>query len=84
MPTPLCVFLEMELGYCPKSVVLFLDYSSLVFTSLSLSDQQLPKTLPWNSSKAMEAEEVHFLISRYGGHRKAFEPWSPTKPDMVT
>ena len=56
MPMLLCVFLEQEPEFCPKAVLLFLDYFSLVSASPSIPDQQLSEPAPGNSGKAMEAE----------------------------
>ena len=69
MPILLCVFLESAPGYCPKAVLLLLDYSlpSLIISYLN----QCPGT----QGRSWWLNEAR---TRHGGHRKAFVPRSLT------
>ena len=73
----LCILLEKELGSSPKTALLSLDYSSLVYASPPFPDQQLFEPALWNSGKVMEAE-AYSLKTKSGGHRKSCVPRSPT------
>ena len=72
MPISLGVSLEREQGSCPKTVLLFLDCSSLGFASLSFLDQQLSEPAPRNSGKAVEAEGGLFPKNKKWGTHKGF------------
>ena len=79
IPTSLCVSLEREPGPCPKSILLFLDCSSLVFAFPSFPDQQLFEPDPWNSGKAMKAEVSPFPKNRKWGIQKGFCAQEPLR-----
>ena len=66
----LCVFLEREPGSCPKAVVLFLDWSSLVFPPSSFHHQQLSGPVPRNSGNVMVAEWGPFPKNKKWGTQK--------------
>ena len=77
----LCVSLEGEPGPCPKAALLFL------LTAPPLSPGPLPSRISIClnlQGRSWRLNEAYFLLSRNGGHRKAFVPRSPTGPCSVS
>ena len=79
IPTLLSISLEREPGSCPKAVLLLLDYSSLVFSSPTVPDQQLSELASWNSGKAMEDEWGPFPKIKQSGTQKGFHAQQPNR-----
>lgn len=65
-------------------VLLFLDYSSLVFASPTLPEQQLSEPTTWNSGKAMKAERGPFPKKKEMGDTERLVPRGPTRPYSVS
>ena len=67
-----CISLEGEPGPCPKAVLLFLDYSSLVSASSPFPNLELFELAHWNSGKVMEAVWSLFPVIKKQGTQKDF------------
>ena len=84
MPRSLCVSLEGEPGSCPKSVLLLLSCSSLVFASPPFHISSCLNLLLGTQGRPRRLNEAHFLKTRNGGHSKAFVSRSPTGPCLIS
>ena len=71
-------------GPCPKDVLLFLDYSPLVFAFPSFPDKQLSEPAPWKSGKAMEAEWGPFPKNKKKGTQRGFCAQEPLRACSVS